>query len=542
MARKKNMTEYKGILRHLKAGESIRGIQRETGIHRTIIRKIHKEALKKGWLEPFAPLPRDEELAACLEKQTAKAHSLDAFQERIAAWVKKEFSYVVMHRLIAREYICSEATVRRYVKKNFRKAPAAVMVRDTVAGETMEVDFGYLGLTYDHDTGKRRKTYLFSGRLNHSRKTYREIVFNQKQETFFTCHVRTFEYFGGVPCKVVPDNLKAAVIRASFESPLVNRVYHALAEHYGFLINPCLPRCPEHKGGVENDIKYVKRNFWPFFCEEQLEKGRETPLAGDIQGELDLWTREVAETRLIGGVGRTVDEIFVTEEKPVLLPLPGARWEQISWACAKVQENWRIQFQKAFYSVPYAYIGKTVQVMATLTAVHIFLSGKEITVHSRAGRAWQYVRKSEHAPPHPEQYMSLTRETIARQARSVGRSTYMVVNAIFNQKAVDGLRPARALIGLARKYSPARLEAACTRALSYESPEYASVKSILTKGLDRLDDNDEPIAPTGQRLFAFARERGYWNTAITSPKEGDTHERTDIAQTPPRAPEAVRHA
>ena len=99
--------------------------------------------------------------------------------------------------------------------------------------------------------GSRRRTWVFSGRLRHSRRAYREVVFDQKQETFFACHMHAFEWFGGVPEKVTPDNLKAAVIVASFEDPLVNRAYRELALHYGFLISPCLPRRPEHKGGVE---------------------------------------------------------------------------------------------------------------------------------------------------------------------------------------------------------------------------------------------------------------------------------------------------
>jgi len=80
-----------------------------------------------------------------------------------------------------------------------------------------------------------------------------------KQETFFFCHIHAFEYFGGVPRKVTPDNLKAAIIRASFVDPLVNRSYRNLAENYGFMISPCVPYSPRHKGGVENDVKYVKR-------------------------------------------------------------------------------------------------------------------------------------------------------------------------------------------------------------------------------------------------------------------------------------------
>jgi hypothetical protein len=513
MARRKTMTEYTDILRRLKNRQSIRSIQKETGIHRTLIRKINKKAIKHGWLEPSASLPREDELGEILSKKERASQPLDRFKEKIGEWIGKDHSCEVIHQLVNRDYECSEATVRRYIKRNFVTLPKSVMVRSTVAGETMEVDFGYLGLAYDENSMRLKKAWIFSGRLNHSRKAYREIVFDQKQETFFMCHVRAFEYFGGVPKKVVPDNLKAAVIKASFESPIINRVYHKLAEHYNFLINPCVPYKPEHKGGVENDIKYVKGNFWPVYCEEQSERGREHPYAREIQEALDGWRARIADKRMVGGVGRSPDEIFDSEERRALLPLPATRWEPISWATPKVQENWRIQYASAFYSVPYAYIGKRVEVLATLSAVHIFFEHKEIAVHSPAKYSWQYVRRSEHAPPEPEKYMNMTRAGIIDQAKHIGFFTCQVATAIFNHKTVDGLRPARSLVSLAKKYGRDRLEAASKRAVAYESPEYASVKSILTKNLDQLDP-DEPIDPSGQQLFAFAREHGYFNPLV----------------------------
>jgi transposase len=201
----------------------------ETGIHRTIIRKIHKKALKQGWLDPLASLPKEDELEADLFQKATAHQPLDRFREKIEEWIRKDYSYVVIHRLVSREYECSEATVRRYIKKNFVKLPKAVMARAAIPGEIMEVDFGYLGFAYHEKKGRLVKAWLFSGRLRHSRKAYREIVFDQKQETFFMCHVRAFEYFGGAPKKVAPDNLKTAVIKASFESPIVNRVYQKLA-------------------------------------------------------------------------------------------------------------------------------------------------------------------------------------------------------------------------------------------------------------------------------------------------------------------------
>ncbi len=507
------MTEYLDIIKRLKKKQSIRSIQKETGIHRAIIRKINKKANEKGWLKPFAELPREEELVEVFSKKGKADQPLDRFKERIAEWIRKDYSFVVIHKLVNREYECSEATVRRYIKKSFVTLPKTVMVRPTIAGETMEVDFGCLGLVYDELRGRLRKAWVFSGRLNHSRKAYRDVVFDQKEETFFMCHVHAFEYFQGVPRKVVPDNLKAAVIKASFESPIVNRVYQKLAEHYGFLINPCIPYKPEHKGGVENDVKYIKGNFWPLFCEEQSELGREYPYSRDIQEALDEWTRDVSDKRIICGVGKSPDEIFESEEKAALSALPATRWEPISWAIAKVQDNWRIQYRNAFYSVPYRYIGKRVEVFATLSAVHIFFEHKEIAVHSPAKRRWEYVRRTEHAPAEPEKYMSMTRGSIINQAKQIGIFTCQVVTSIFDHKTVDGLRPARALIGLARQYGRERLEAASKRAVAYGTQEYTSVKSILTNSLDRLDI-DEPIEPQGQKLFAFAREKGFFNPVI----------------------------
>ena len=82
-----------------------------------------------------------------------------------------------------------------------------------MAGADWEVDFGYLGLTYDPDTRCNRKTWLFSGRLRHSRLAWREPVFDQKAPTFFRTHMHAFEYFGGVPSTAIPDNLKAAVLK-----------------------------------------------------------------------------------------------------------------------------------------------------------------------------------------------------------------------------------------------------------------------------------------------------------------------------------------
>lgn len=501
------MTEYREIIRRLRAGMGLREIQRDTGMHRTMVRAIRGMAQVEGWLDAQQPLPSEEEIQEVRGKargSKGQHHPLFSFLEEFRQWVKAGHSFVVMHQLIKDRYPCSEATVRRFVQKYLPSSKKPVMARETVPGADMEVDFGYLGITYDRDSHRNRRTFLFSGRLRHSRLAYREPTFNQKARTFFLGHIHAYEYFGAVARKTTPDNLKAAVIRASYQEPLVNRVYHDLAEHYGFMISPCPPRDPRKKGGVENDIKYVKRNFWPLFVERQKALGREVPVFQDLVPALESWTREVSEARTISGVGRTPREMFESEERAQLLPLPASRWDPLSWAEPMVGDDFLVQFEKAFYSVPYQFIGKRVVVLGNLQRVRIFDGVVQIALHPRAEKPWQTVRNRLHAPPYLQEYLESSSEGLIQWAQRIGDSVGAVAELIMADKAVDGMRPLRALLRLAQKYPADRMERACARALRYDTASYSSVKAILARGLERLPCEDA-TEPSGQKVFRFQR-------------------------------------
>lgn len=517
MPRRRTVPEYRDIIQRLRLGRGIREIQRDTGVHRTIIRGVRGIAEVEGWLDARSPLPSEQEIQRVRERtQGGKKeahHPLYAYLGEFRRWVKEKYSYTVMHQLIQDRYPCSEATVRRFVQQYFPQRRKPVMVRATLAGRDMEVDFGYLGITYDPQTRRNRKTYLFSGRLRHSRLAYREPCFGESARAFYLGHIHAFEYFDGVPATAVPDNLRAAVVVASHQDPVVNRVYRELAEHYGFLISPCPPYEPKKKGGVENDIKYVKKNFWPLFKEKQRAFGHEIPRYDELVVELEKWTREVSETRLISGVGRSPREIFETEERNALKALPDCRWDLLSWAEPKVAEDFLVQFEKAFYSVPYKFIAERVVVLGNMHTVRIFHGFCEIARHNRATRLWQIVRNPLHAPPELEQYMQTTSEGLLRWSYRLGDAVGRVAEHIFSDKAVDGMKPVRALVHLATKYSPQRLERACRRALLYQTANYASVKSILVKNLDGLA-HDEAVEPSGQRAFRFQRQPSDFDPAI----------------------------
>jgi transposase len=505
------MTEKREVIRRLRHGQSIRQIHRETGIHRTILRKLKALSQEKGWLDRERRLPPEIAISRLLAKENTQevAHPLDRFKERIQQWLADKTSYLLIHEFISEELEISEATVRRYCKKQFPGLPKMSYLRPTIPGEVMEVDFGFLGITYDTRSRRNRKTYVFSARLRHSRYAWRECVYDQKKLTFFRCHIHAFEYFGGVPEKVVPDNLKAAVVKASFTEPIINRVYLRLAEHYGFLIDPTPPASPELKGGVENEIKYIKRNFWPRYREAERRKGHEVPHGDILQQELEKWSDGYAHARTIGGIGARPVDLFGEEEKPALLPLPPTRWKEITWQTAKVQESWRIQVDRAFYSVPYRLIGTQVVVYLTSDSVEIYEETTLVAVHQRAERQWQCLRNPAHDPPNIEEVISHTRQGLLFRAATIGNEVAEVTRAIISRKNVDGLRPARALLALKSRYGEARLIAACRRALLYDSPEYAVVKKILSKGLDKLEE-ETVVNSEGNYCFTFARSPEYF--------------------------------
>ena len=504
------MIEKRDVLRRLSLGHGIREIQRDTGMHRTLVRALRELAETQNWLIVGSILPSEEVISAMFwaahhEKRTV--HPLDPFREKLKGWLDDDLSFVVIHRRLAEFGLeISETTVRRFIQTHLASPkPKVKTPRIHEPGKVMEVDFGYFGFTWDPIVYRRRKTWVFSGRLRSSRKAWREVVFDQKAGTFMACHVHAFEYFGGVPEVVVPDNLKAAVIVASFEDPLVNKSYQLLAEHYGFVINPCLPYHPQHKGGVESDIKYITNNFWKDYKSRQKEQGNENPDTHDLQYELRRWSETVAHAREIRGVGATVDELFI-QERACLKPLPLCRWVPVTWNRLKVQETWRIQYRKAYYTVPYRFIGKEVDVLERGTEVIIFFDGMEIARHDKARRLWATMESASHQPPEAEAFLASTRERILQLAELVGPSVTIVTERLLNRSVVDGLRPARALLALRKIHTEAGLEAACKFALLYDSHEYRAIKSILEQG----SFDPGPLNSPRQERFAFARATDYF--------------------------------
>jgi hypothetical protein len=515
--KEKNMTDIRNIIHRLRMGQSKRHIHKELGVYRPLIRDLNNLAIVHNWLDPESPMPSNEEIATVWNRETPnQPHPLDLYREQLEQWDKKGLSSIVIQRLLKEKCSCDIQAIRRYRAKHFPKPIEPVMVRSTAPGRDMDLDFGELGRFLGDDNLTIRKVWLFSLRLRHSRKAYREIVLDQTVPTFLMGHVHAFEHFNGAPVNSKMDNLKAAVIRSTIDNDMINRSYQELAEYYGFIISPCLPRTPEHKGGVEGDIKYVKKNFLPYFLEKQKEIGIKIPKICDLRDALEKWDKETADVRIIHGVGRSPIEIFKSEEEKALRPLPKDRWEPSLWTQCTVSKQWRIMFESAYYSVPHHLIGETVDVRITHSLVRIFHKNKEVALHERALKKWDYLRKTEHAPPFHEAVLQCNREGLLALAKDIGSFTYLVADTILSHPSVDKLKPVRNMLKLAEKYSKERMEKACQRAAVCKLFSYVSIKNILKNGLDsqtiesiKTPDTDKVIPLSSYR---FARNATDYST------------------------------
>jgi transposase len=201
-------------------------------------------------------------------------------------------------RLEHADFTGSYASIKRLVRTLARERgvmPHDVAIAvETEPGDVAQVDFGYAGHLWDPDAKALRRAWVFVMVLGYSRHMFTQIVFDQKAETWLRLHVEAFRSFGGVPRTIVPDNLKAAVVRAAFaidEDSELNRSYRELARHYGFQVDPTPPRAPKKKGKVEASVKYVKTSALA---------GREGEDVTLVRTALARWTTGIAGMRVHG--------------------------------------------------------------------------------------------------------------------------------------------------------------------------------------------------------------------------------------------------
>ena len=494
-----HMNYLRDLIHRFRAGESGRRIARDLGISRTTVSKYKHWAEAQGYLQPDTAMPDDATLGEALgtvPKPPRAASSVEPYREIVQRLLDQGVEMTaIFHRLQDDHgYSGSYSSVRRYVRK-LRPAEPEVVVRvHTAPGEEAQVDFGSVGQLYDPGSGRMRRAYVFVATLGYSRHQYAELVFDQKVPTWIALHRRAFESWGGVPKRMVPDNLKAAVAKVLVHDPVLGEAYRRMAQHYGFLISPTRPRTPRHKGKVESGVRYVKRNFMA---------GQEFLDIYAANQRLKIWVRERAGSREHGTTHQAPLRLFQEYERAALLPLPDVSFALREIKPVKVHPDCHVSIDKSYYSVPYAYVGQTLDAYISERIVQIYRGQALVATHPRSLEPGEWHTRLEHYPKHKAAYLQRTPAYCRQVAARLGPATSEVVETLLADRPLYRLRSVQAILRLEETVGAQRLEAACARALHFGDPRYRRIKQILNTALDcePLPDT-APAAPPQRHVFA----------------------------------------
>jgi len=470
------------IIHRLRSGQSERSIVNDLGVARGTIRRYRLWAGGKGFLDPAHPMPLLEEYAGgpfVVRQRSSNLSSVEPYRALVKAQldIGAEAKAIFQRLRDSHGYTGGYSSVRRFVQHLRPRSPLVVVRVETAPGREAQVDFGAVGKMYDPVLKKLRPAYCFLMTLSWSRHQFARFVFDQKAPTWLECHRLAFEFFGGVVQEVVIDNLKSAVISTALGDPVLGQPYTRFARHYGFLVHPCRPRTPEHKGKVENGIHYVQRNFMASVDIEDIN---------DANRKVMRWIHEIAGVRIHGTTQVAPLSRFVQTERAALLPLPHTPYDLECVVYAKAHRDCHVQVQGSYYSFPCEHAGKTLDVYVYPQVVQIYDGVTLLTTHERSHQKGERITREEHYPPDKCIYLLRNREWCLRKAGEIGPRCAEVVEALLGDRPLDKLRSVQGIMRLVDRYSPMQLEAACTRALCYGDASYRRIKSILAAGQERV--------------------------------------------------------
>ncbi len=375
-----------------------------------------------------------------------------------------------------------------------------VMRQKHRAGEKLFIDYaGQTVAVIDPETGEVGQAQVFVAVLGASNYTYAEAHASQSLPNWIGAHGRALAFLGGVPEVLVPDNLKAGVKSPHRYEPDINLTYQEFARHYGVAVVPARVRKPRDKAKVEVGVQVVER--WilarlrdrTFFSLAELNQA-----IGELLRELN--------ERPMKHLGQSRRELFVELDQPALRPLPTLRYEFAQWQKARVHIDYHVEFDKHYYSVPHTLIGKEVEVRATEKTVEIFYHRQRQASHRRLHARGRYSTRRDHMPPAHQAMDGWSPERFLRWAEEIGPQTGQLIATVLDgrQHPQQAYRSCLGILGLAHRYTHARLEAACRRALPAGICSYKGIHNILKNKLDQVEQEQ----PAATALPAHANIRG----------------------------------
>ena len=463
-----------------------RAISRTTGTHHDTIRKFRQQVDASGlsWQE-LSPLD-DDAWRAALGTQDRSVAQLKTHPD--CEWIHNEMRRpdATLERLW-REW--RETTPEGVGYSQFAmlyrvwtKNQHVVMRRTHRPGEKLFVDFaGRTVEIRDQNGGPSTFAQIFVAVLGYSNYTYIEATASQTTKDWLKCHANCFEALGGVPEWVVSDNLKAAVWRRERDRTVINPAYRDCLSHYDTAPLPTGARKPKHKAKAEVGVQIAQR--WALFS----LRDRIFFSLAELNAELRIKAEEMNRHPFKRLPGCRLDR-FLETEKASLKPLPGTAFELSDWRYSvRVQDDYHVEHQRRFYSVPHTLARESVDLRFTATVIEIFHRGRRVALHPLIEIQGNARTIPEHRPVIHSRVLDAEPRALLAWAMNVGGNVELMIRHQLENRSdiTNVVKAARRMRDLARDYGEVRFEEVCAYAMPLNITSLRSITSILKEDADK---------------------------------------------------------
>lgn len=371
----------------------------------------------------------------------------------------------------------------------WEKTQDLVLRQPHEAGSAMYADYaGETAEITDPRTGELQAVKLFVAALGHSNLTYAEGTRGETTSDWLSAQVRALQYFGGVPKKIVPDNPKALITRASRYEPDLNPSYQDFSEHYGVAIVPARVKTPRDKAKVETAVQIAERWILARLRHQAFFS------LGELNRAIAVLVEEMNERpfQKLPGSRRSR---FEGNERQALAPLPERPYAFAVWKKTKVHVDYHVEVDGHYYSTPYAQAGRTVDVRLSERSIEVFHRGVLIAAHARSWAKGECTTLAEHRPERHRSFLDLSHEKLLARAEAIGPALAAVVGAQIHQRKHPDvvLRNCQGLLRFARDYGARALEAAAERALEANALSYRAIEGFLRTPRPKTPAPPSPI-------------------------------------------------
>ncbi len=513
--------EIREVLRLRLGGEGYRSVARLTGVDRKTVRRYVEAAVAAG-MDPGGGV---EQLgdgligAVCGLVRPARPgghgaawEALVPHEDQIRTWVQQDLHLTKILELLARRRVAVPyRTLHRFAVERcgFGDRDVTVRVADGEPGVECQVDFGRMGLIFDPVAGRRRVVWALIFTACYSRHCFVWLTFQQRLVDVIEGCEAAWRFFGGVFRVIIPDSLKAIVVEADDINPRLNEGFIEYAQSRGFVVDPARVRHPRDKPRVERAVSYVRGSF--FAGETFID-------LADAQRRAELWSRTTAGMRIHGTTQRRPAEVFDTDEQPHLLAAPLLPYDLPIYARPRVHRDHHVEVAKAIYSVPGHLIGHHVEARVDAQLVKLFWRGSLIKIHPRQPPGGRHTDPDD-LPAGRSVYALRDIDQLCRQAALIGTSVGIYARRLLDVELPwTRMRQVYRLLGLARRFSDERVEAACAQALALDLVDLSLIARLLERGREHTSPTQPPIAPT--LPLRFARHDPLAVTSVTVPAGG----------------------